>query len=52
MSELEERHAVEMIEQALLEMEESDEISQGAIDGLVEILEILGVHDYDSRKQY
>lgn len=42
-SELQRRALVEAIEQALVEMEESDEISQGAIDGLVDGLAMLGV---------
>ena len=45
-TELERRHIVEMIEQALVEMEESSEVSQGAIDGLIDALKVLGVN-YD-----
>jgi hypothetical protein len=42
-SETERRHLVEMIEQALVEMETDEDISQGAVDGLVDALKILGV---------
>jgi hypothetical protein len=42
-SELERRYAVEMIDQALAEVEESEDVSQGAIDGLYDVLRILGV---------
>lgn len=47
LSELERRHIVEMIDQAIAEMEQSEEISLGAIDGLASIYAILGVrNDY------
>lgn len=49
-TELERRHIVEMIEQALVEMEESDQISQGAIDGLADALKVLGV-EYEFQSQ-
>lgn len=42
-TELERRSIVEAIDQALVEMEESDEISQGCIDDLRDALLILGV---------
>lgn len=42
-SELEKRAIVESIEQALVEMELSTDISQGAIDGLIDSLKIFGV---------
>jgi hypothetical protein len=42
-TETERRHLVEMIEQALVEMEIDEDISQGAIDGLVDALKMLGV---------
>ena len=41
-TELERRQLIEWIEQALVEMDESDEISQGAIDGLDSALATLG----------
>lgn len=49
-TEQERRYVVEMIEQALVEMEESDQISQGAIDGLVDALKVLGV-EYEFQQQ-
>jgi hypothetical protein len=55
-TETERRHLVEMIEQALVEMELSEDISQGSIDGLVDSLKILGVtyelnHDTDTDRE-
>ena len=49
-TELERQFIVEQVGQALAEMEESEEISQGAIDGLVEALHILGVK-YELQKE-
>jgi hypothetical protein len=46
-TELERQHVVEMIDQALAEMEESEEFSQGAIDGLYDVLRILGVKNVE-----
>jgi hypothetical protein len=42
-SELERRYVVERLDQLMAELEHSTEISQGAIDGVVEIYAILGV---------
>lgn len=51
LTELEGRAIVEYVEQALVEMELSDEISQGAIDGLVDVLKMLGVtYESDDRR--
>lgn len=41
-SELERRHIVDQLDQAMAELEQSTEISQGAIDGLIEVYAILG----------
>ena len=41
-SELERRHIVEQLDQLMAELEQSTEISQGAIDGVVGIYAILG----------
>jgi hypothetical protein len=42
-SELERRHMVEKIDDLMAELEQSTEISQRAIDGLIEVYAILGV---------
>ncbi len=47
-SELERRHIVEQLDQLMAELEQSTEISQGAIDGLIEVYAILGVK-YDEQ---
>lgn len=41
-SELERRYIVEKLDQVMAELEQSTEISQGAIDGVKEIYPILG----------
>lgn len=41
-TELERRFLIEKIEQAIAEMEASDEFSQGSIDGMYEAVQILG----------
>jgi hypothetical protein len=41
-SELERRHIVEQLDQLMAELEQSTEISQGAIDGVIEIYAIIG----------
>lgn len=43
-SELERRHIIAMLDQLMAELEQSTEISQGAIDGVVEIYAILGAN--------
>ena len=46
LSEIEVAAMVEYLDTALAEMEQSDELSQGAIDGLIECKAMLGVqHD-------
>jgi len=42
-SELERRHMIENLDTLMAELEQSTEISQKAIDGLIEVYAILGV---------
>lgn len=42
-SKLEAAHILDKLDEAMAELEQSEEISQGVIDGLVEIYAILGV---------
>lgn len=45
LSEIEVEAMVEYLDAALAEMEQSDELSQGCIDGLIECKAMLGIKD-------